>query len=327
MATRPLPLGHPASAPDPGPMGASGAPPASHPPARIYFVGAHATGKTTLARYVRDRYGLPLISEVARSILAELEVSLDRLRANLDLVNCYQVEVFRRQIEAEREAGNTFVSDRAFCNLAYMAHHGTVMHELFRDPALEAYMRWVAGGLVFFVRPHPELAQSDSVRTAIRFDEIVLIDGMVKLLLEMYAVPYLTIATLSMQERARTVDEVIRLRYPGLAPIRGARRRDEVAAGERAGTQAAAAAAAATAATAAAAAAAAAAGARRCHARRTWIENCGHQGSGSAANRCPTADSGAAGRHARHPGASSLERRHSGPAPRSLSRPVPRSDA
>jgi hypothetical protein len=37
---------------------------------RIYFVGAHATGKTTLARYVRDRYGLKLISEVARSILA-----------------------------------------------------------------------------------------------------------------------------------------------------------------------------------------------------------------------------------------------------------------
>jgi hypothetical protein len=177
-------------------MGASGAPqPASHPPARIYFVGAHATGKTTLARYVRDRYGLPLISEVARSILAELEVSLDRLRANLDLVNCYQVEVFRRQIEAEREAGNTFVSDRAFCNLAYMAHHGTVMHELFRDPALEAYMHWVAGGLVSSsgrIRARPAM----SVRTAIRFEEIALIDGMVKLLLEMYAVPYLTIATL-----------------------------------------------------------------------------------------------------------------------------------
>ncbi|HWN82881.1 MAG TPA: ATP-binding protein [Candidatus Udaeobacter sp.] len=228
MATRPRPLGHPLSTPD---SGSIGAPPASRVPARIYFVGAHATGKTTLARYVRDRYGLPLISEVARSILAELEVSLDRLRANLDLVNCYQVEVFRRQIEAERDAGDTFVSDRAFCNLAYMAHHGTVMHELFRDPALEAYMRWVAGGLVFFVRPHPELAQSDAVRTAVRFEDIVLIDGMVKLLLEMYAVPYLTIATLSMQERVRTVDEVIRLRYPALAPLR-ARRRDEAAAGE-----------------------------------------------------------------------------------------------
>ncbi len=220
MATRPLPPGGLASAADPGSTHFS--PPS---PIRIYFVGAHATGKTTLARYVQDRYGLQLISEVARSVLAEMEVSLDRLRANLDLVNRYQVEVFRRQIEAERDAGNSFVSDRAFCNLAYMAHHGTVMHELFQDPALPAYMRWVAGGLVFFVRPHPELVQADSVRAGVKFEEIVLIDGMVKLLLEMYAVPYLTIATLSMQERVRTVDEVIRIRYPDLGPRLGARPR------------------------------------------------------------------------------------------------------
>jgi predicted ATPase len=220
MANRPLPLGGPQSPADPGPQPPPGP---SRSPVRIYFVGAHATGKTTLARYVRDRYGLQLISEVARTILAEMELSLDRLRANLDLVNCYQVEVFRRQIEAEREAGNAFVSDRAFCNLAYMANHGTVMHELFRDPALEAYMRWVAGGLVFFVRPHPELAQADQVRTAIRYEDIVVIDGMVKLFLEMYAVPYLTIATLSMQERVRMVDEVIRIRYPELAPRAGKR--------------------------------------------------------------------------------------------------------
>jgi hypothetical protein len=221
MATRPLPPGGPASAADPG--SAAFFPPPL--PTRIYFVGAHATGKTTLASYVRDRYGLKLISEVARSVLAEMEVSLVRLRANVDLVNRYQVEVFRRQIEAERDAGNTFVSDRAFCNLAYMAHHGTVMHELFRDPALPAYMRWVAGGLVFFVRPHPELVQGDAVRAGVRFEEIVLIDGMVKLLLEMYAVPYITIATLSMQERVRTVDEVIRIRYPDLGPRSGARPR------------------------------------------------------------------------------------------------------
>lgn len=108
MATRPFLS--PASAGNPG----------SEPrrAIRIYFVGAHATGKTTLARYVRDRYGLTLISEVARTLLAELEVSLDRLRSNIDLVNHYQLEVFRRQIEAERNAGDAFVSDRAFCNFA-----------------------------------------------------------------------------------------------------------------------------------------------------------------------------------------------------------------
>jgi adenylate kinase family enzyme len=37
---------------------------------RIYFVGAHATGKTTMTRYVSRRYGLPMITEVARAVLA-----------------------------------------------------------------------------------------------------------------------------------------------------------------------------------------------------------------------------------------------------------------
>ena len=53
---------------------------------RIYFVGSHATGKTTMTRYVSRRYGLPMITEVARAVLAELETSLDALRTDVDLV-------------------------------------------------------------------------------------------------------------------------------------------------------------------------------------------------------------------------------------------------
>jgi len=196
----------------------------SHP-RRIYFVGAHATGKTTLARYVRDRYNLPLISEVARSILAEMEIGLERLRSHTETVNRYQLEVFRRQIQAEREAGNEFVSDRAFCNLAYTANHGTIMHEIFRDPALDEYMRWVAAGCVFFVRPHQELVIADGVRAGLRWEDVVMIDGMVKLLLEMYAIPYIIVASLEMQERVRLVDEVIRLRHPDLSARARARSR------------------------------------------------------------------------------------------------------
>ena len=46
----------------------------------IYLVGAHSTGKTTLARWVRDAFGLPMISEVARGVLAEMEAQLDSIR-------------------------------------------------------------------------------------------------------------------------------------------------------------------------------------------------------------------------------------------------------
>ncbi len=111
------------------------------------MVGAHATGKTTLARWVRDHYGVPMIAEVARGVLAEMEARLDTLRTDIELVNRYQAEVFTRQIGAERKVEGPFVSDRAFCNLAYAAHHSTILGDVFRDPRLAEYMRWVKGGV------------------------------------------------------------------------------------------------------------------------------------------------------------------------------------
>lgn len=178
---------------------------------RIYLVGAHATGKTTLARWIRDRYRLPMIAEVARGVLAEMEAQLDSLRTDIDLVNRYQTEVFERQIAAERQQVGPFVSDRAFCNLAYAAHHSTTLARLFRDQRFADYMQWVRKGVVFFLRPHRELVIADGVRAGLEWEEVVRIDGMVKLLLEMFDVPYIPVQSLSMQERVRLVERVLDL--------------------------------------------------------------------------------------------------------------------
>jgi len=188
-------------------------------PLRVYLVGAHSTGKTTLARWVRDRYGLPMISEVARGVLAEMEAKLDSLRADLDLVGRYQREVFERQLEAEAQQSGPFVSDRAFCNLAYAAHHSGVLPEIAADPRLRTYMDSVRHGIVFFLRPHRELLSEDGVRAGVAWDEVVRIDGMVKLLLELFAVPYLPVESLAMQERVRLVENVLSL--VGVHPVDG----------------------------------------------------------------------------------------------------------
>ena len=121
-------------------------------PWRIYLVGAHSTGKTTLARWIRDRYGLPMISEVARGVLAEMEDQLENIRSDLDVVDRYQREVFERQILAEEQHDGDFVSDRAFCNLAYAGSHATILPEIFSDPRLMSYMNSVREGIVFFLR-------------------------------------------------------------------------------------------------------------------------------------------------------------------------------
>ena len=176
---------------------------------RIYFVGSHATGKTTLCRYVSRKYGLPMISEVARGVLAELETDFDALRADIDLVNEYQERVFDRQVSVERNHQGGFVSDRAFDNLCYAAEHSTNFADLMSDRAFSDYMQWVAGGVVFFLRPHQSLLKDDGVRAGVSWDSVLRIDGMVKLLLEQYRVQYLPLESVSMQERVRAVEFVL----------------------------------------------------------------------------------------------------------------------
>ncbi len=176
---------------------------------RIYFVGSHATGKTTLCRYVSRRFGLPMITEVARAVLAEMETGFDALRTDMDLVGEYQERVFARQVAVEQMHDGKFVSDRAFDNLAYVAEHTLNAATMMNDPRFRDYMSWVASGIVFFLRPHQSLLKEDGVRAGVSWDSVVRIDGMVKLMLEQYRVAYLPIESVSMQERVRAVEFVL----------------------------------------------------------------------------------------------------------------------
>jgi AAA domain len=185
---------------------------------RIYFVGAHATGKTTMTRFVSRRYGLPMITEVARAVLAELETSLDSLRTDMDLVAEYQRRVFERQVQVERAQGSGFVSDRAFDNLAYAAEHTLILGDMINSEEFKKYAEWVAQGIVFFVRPHKDLLREDGIRAGVTWESVLRIDGMIKLMLEQHRIPYLPIESVAMQERARAVDFVLK-RTAGLAQV------------------------------------------------------------------------------------------------------------
>jgi hypothetical protein len=150
-----------------------------------------------------------MISEVARSVLAEMETSFDAMRTDMDLVSDYQRRVFARQVDTEKLHSDRFVSDRAFDNLAYAADHTTIFADMVNDSGFADYMKWVSGGIVFFLRPHRSLLVDDGVRAGVDWESVVRIDGMVKLLLEMYKVNYLPIESLSMQERVRAVQFVL----------------------------------------------------------------------------------------------------------------------
>jgi len=175
---------------------------------RVYFIGAHSTGKTTCARYVSEQYKLPMITEVARAVLSEKELQLDSLRYNIGLVNDYQRSIFFRQLEEEKKV-REFVSDRSFDCLAYAAQHSQVLPELINLPELREYIDSLRGQFVFFVRPSKATLRADGVRESLTWDGVVQIDAMIKFMLAMWNLPHFQINMDNMQERVRLIDSVL----------------------------------------------------------------------------------------------------------------------
>jgi adenylate kinase family enzyme len=177
---------------------------------RVYIAGAHSVGKSTLSRYISESYKLPMVTEVARQVLSERELAINSLRTNLDIVDSYQTEVFERQM-SEEEKYTSFVSDRTFDNLAYAVQHSRIFAKLIKLSKFDKYLESLKNSeaFVFFVRPSKETLREDGVRETLNWDGIVAIDAMIKLMIEMWEIPYIQINTSNMQERVRLIDNVL----------------------------------------------------------------------------------------------------------------------
>jgi hypothetical protein len=179
---------------------------------KVYFVGAHSTGKTTCARYVSENYQLPMITEVARMILSEKELNLNSLRHDIGVVNKYQEDIFYRQLQEESQY-DKFVSDRSFDCLAYAAQHSKILPRILRSPELASYLDALRqpGVFIFFVKPSKATLADDGIRESLNWDGVVAIDAMVKFMLQMWELPHFQINMDNMQERVRLIESVLAL--------------------------------------------------------------------------------------------------------------------
>ena len=177
---------------------------------RIYMSGSHSVGKSTLARYISKKYNLPIVTEVARSVLAEEELSLKDIRINIDSADSFQEEIFYRQLKEELKYTN-FISDRSIDCLAYTAQHTRILGNLIQSKELKEYIEKLKEkeSVILFVRPCKETLAQDGVRENLDWDGVIAIDSMIKMLLEMFDLPYFQINTPNMQERVRFVDSLI----------------------------------------------------------------------------------------------------------------------
>jgi adenylate kinase family enzyme len=178
---------------------------------RVYLSGAHGSGKSTLARHISQQYKLLMLTEAARKVLSERELRLDDIRHDLDLVDDYQQEVFSRQL-AEETKHTDFVSDRCILDcLAYSAQHTRILPKLLQSPELTTNIARLkqADVKLFFVRPSKLTLKADGVREQLSWEGVIAIDAMLKLLLEMFELPYFIIASESMQERTKLISSVL----------------------------------------------------------------------------------------------------------------------
>jgi predicted ATPase len=180
---------------------------------KVYFTGCHGSGKTTCARYVLEKYNLPMINEVARTILSEKELQIDSLRHDIKLVNDYQSSIFYRQLLEEAKY-ESFVSDRSgIDSLAYSAQHTSILPHLLKSSELQDYLSILRkpDSILFFVRPCKATLRADGVREAVNWEAAVAIDAQIKLLYEMFELRYFQINIDNMQERIRLIDSVLSL--------------------------------------------------------------------------------------------------------------------
>lgn len=180
---------------------------------KVYFIGSHSVGKSTLSRYVSNNYKLPMISEAARMILSEQELQIDSLRCDLEVTDSYQKNVFNRQM-LEEVKFNEFVSDRALIDiLAYTAQHSRILDKLIKSQELEEYIQKLRHPdvKIFFVRPSKATMKDDGIRESLTWDGVVQIDAMVKFMLQMWNLNHFQISMDSMQERVKFIDSMINL--------------------------------------------------------------------------------------------------------------------
>jgi len=177
---------------------------------KVFVTGSHSTGKTTLARWISNRFDMPLVSEAVRPVLASREVDINVLRADLNQTEGFQHELIERQVKAEKRKEDAVYDRCTFDYIAYTAEHTCVSYGLKTEMA-DAAAR-LKGAVVFLLRPQPELMADDGVREKVVWESVIRIDAMIKLLFEMYDVNYIPISTANMAERARTVATVLQRR-------------------------------------------------------------------------------------------------------------------
>jgi len=178
-------------------------------------VGASGVGKTTLAEYVEDRYGFVRLASSARTVMERWGISIDKFDEVMSSPQRYaefQHMVALFQIELERYQTCSYVSDRAFDHLAYVAIYGTNARQIYEMPEMKEYLAKLAEGksLIFHVRPTRECQHHAKMQRKreqfLDWEDMHKVDGVIRFIAEAHGIPTIPISCVSINERRWLVD-------------------------------------------------------------------------------------------------------------------------
>lgn len=180
---------------------------------RIYLVGAHSTGKTTLLNYVRESYNINTISEVARDVINKYGGSLRKIYNDIYVAEMFQMDIIEEQMRREKETEPPFICDRSLDILAYFANYTKCTENVLKNEYVQRYIETFKDPdvVVMLIYPKMELLEGDGIRVDLDTEDIFIIHGMIKYILESNNIKYMLLNTKNQNERARFLDTILTL--------------------------------------------------------------------------------------------------------------------
>ena len=183
---------------------------------RIYFNGSFGNGKTTCKNWVAKEYKIKAIPEIARTVLAEREITtkdqLQRLRADTDLLYQIQKEIIERQFLEEKSSNSMYVTCRGLDSVSFIIEFCRPTHtqEFVNSSLYKDYVKWLKEEdvVTFLVEPNKEFLSQDALRDS-SWELSLKLHGIVSALLKTNGIKYELISSPNMSERQNNISNII----------------------------------------------------------------------------------------------------------------------
>ena len=187
---------------------------------RIYVCGSQSVGKTTLCRELACYLGYEVVPEAARDIMNSKKIDFKTMERDIAARDTFQIAVFdehmKRHDNALREIvhgdkrGRVF--DRGIDYLVYAASFSTQAFSQFDCNETKRYIDTLKQpeSLVVLLEPYEQLMQQDDVRAGLNMKSAYEVTFGIKVLLEVFGIPYIHITTPDTLARVKLVANIVR---------------------------------------------------------------------------------------------------------------------